>query len=106
MGIGNYKPIKLYKYELGLPSQSGNYSENSNVSYLLWAEVTDESGSRSINDGMVSLNDTKSFKIYYRGYNPYAKYRIEYYGNFYEITAARRVDEKRFNWVLTASTFL
>jgi hypothetical protein len=55
---------------------------------------------------MVSLNDTKSFRIYYRGYNPYARYRIEYYGNFYEITAARRVDEKRFNWVLTASTIL
>lgn len=106
MGIGNYKQIKLYKYELGLPSQSGNYSENSNTSYLLWAEVTDESGSRSTIDGKVSLNDTKTFRIYYRGYNPYATYRIEYYGNFYEITAARRVDEKRFNWVLTASTIL
>ena len=106
MGIGNYKPIKLYKFEIGLPSQVGNYSENSNTSYLLWAEVTDESGSRSSRDGMVTLSDTKTFKIYYRGYNPYARYKIEYYGNFYEITAARRVDEKRFNWVLTASTTL
>lgn len=106
MGIGKYKPIKLFRYDLGLPSQNGNYSENSTVQYLLWAEVTDESGNRVFNNGLAQLSDTKTFKIYYRGYNPYARYVIQYYGNYYEISAARRVNEQRFNWVLTASTAL
>jgi hypothetical protein len=106
MGIGNYKQIRLYRYQPGLPSLDGNYSESVGNTYNLWAEVTDDSGSRTLSDGMVTLNNNKTFKIFYRGYNPYGNYRIEYYGDNYEVVGARRVEEKRFNWVLTARSIL
>lgn len=106
MGIGNYKQIKLYSYTNGNATVDGNFNTAIVNTYPLWAEIVDEGGGRSLSDGRVNLNDTKTFKIFYRGYNPYGRYRIEYYGENYEIVNARRLDEKRFNWLITGRAIL
>jgi hypothetical protein len=80
--IGDMKPIKLIKYSQSVDA-NGDASESVATTYKMWAYV-------------------KTFKVYFRDYNINSNYKIEYFGQTYAISNAKRVDERRFNWELTA----
>lgn len=99
--IGNTKPIKLIKYAVTIDS-NGDAAETIQTTYKMWAEVFDNGGGRNQTNGKTELSDSKTFKIYFRDYNINSNYKIEYFGQTYAISNAKRVDEKRFNWEISA----
>ena len=101
--IDNLKPIKLLKYTNTIDAD-GDATDTVATTYKMWAEVEDGGGSRTQADGRTDMSDTKTFKLPFRGYNITPDYKIEYFGQTYSISAVRRIDEKRFNWEITAFT--
>jgi SPP1 family predicted phage head-tail adaptor len=99
--IGNTKPIKLLKYATTIDA-NGDATETIQTTYKMWAEVTDNGGGRSQGNGRTELSDNKIFKINFRDYNITSEYKIQYFGQTYAISNARRIDEKRFTWEITA----
>ena len=99
--IGNLKPIKLLKYTSTIDAD-GDATETVVTTYKMWAEITDDGGGRNQSNGKTELSDSKTFKIYFRGYNITPDMRIEYFGQTYSISNAKRIDEKRFNWEISA----
>jgi head-tail adaptor len=99
--IGNTKPIKLLKYATTIDA-NGDATETIQTTYKMWAEVTDDGGGRSQADGKTNLGDSKVFRINFRDYNITPEYKIQYFGQTYAISNAKRVDEKRFNWEISA----
>lgn len=101
-GIGSYKPIKLFHYEV-TKNASGDNEEAITERKMVWAEVVDFGGSRSEERGKTNLSDTKSFKIRFRvDWVLNGDWRLKYYGKVYAVTKIERIDEKRFNWLITA----
>ena len=100
MAIGNLKPIKLYEYTETIDANGDAIEEVTNT-YKMWAEVTDNGGSRGQEIGRTAMSDTKTFKVNFRGYLITANYKIEYFGQTYAITNVQRVQEKRFNYILS-----
>jgi len=101
-GVGEYKQILLYKYTTNIDA-AGNVSQSS-MAYKVWAEITNVGGGRSQVDGRTTLSNGKEFKIYFRQQlQPNADYKIQYYGEMYAITGLQRINEKRFNWLITAN---
>jgi len=99
--IGNTKPIKLIKYTQTIDA-NGDASESVQTTYKMWAEINDGGGARNQTDGRTALSDTKTFRINFRDYNITSDYKIQYFGQMYAISNARRINEKRFNWEITA----
>lgn len=99
--IANFKPIKLLKYTNSIDA-NGDASETVATTYKMWAEVTDNGGGRSQADGQTNSSDSKTFKIWFRDYPITSNFKIEYFGQTYAISNVKRLDEKRFNWELTA----
>ncbi len=100
MAIGNLKPIKLIQYTQTIDG-AGDATEATEVVYKMWAEVTDNGGSRSQSLGRTEMSDSKTFKVNFRNYLITGNYKIEYFGQVYAITNVQRIDEKRFNYLLT-----
>jgi hypothetical protein len=101
-GVGNYKPIQLVRYtitfnESGDPTQQAQY-------WNAWAEVSDNGGGRSQVDGRTTLSSSKTFKIWFRTNTILiGEWKILYFGDTYAITNIQRIDEKRFNLLVSAS---
>lgn len=102
-GIGQYKPVRVKQYT-ATKNASGDFEESLAASYKAWAEVTDLSGGRSDERGKTVLSDTKQFKIHFRAdWVLNGDWRIKYFGKEYTITKIERINEQRFNWLITAS---
>ena len=101
-GVGNMKPIKLLKYTT---SVDGNGDQSQTVqTYTFWAEVTDNGGSRTQTDGRTNLSDGKTFKIWFRTSEFLnGDWKIRYFGQTYAVLNVQRIDEKRFNCLITAN---
>ena len=97
--IGKLKPVKLLRYSNTIDA-NGDATETMQ-STKMWAEVTDGGGGRSQADGKTELSDSKTFKIYFRGYNITPDMKIQYFGQTYAISNARRINEMRFNWEIS-----
>lgn len=100
-GIGTYKPIKLIKYTTSLDANGDNV-ETLALIYKMWAEVKSLGGSRSLLKEQTALSDSKTFKIMFKDYPINADFKIQYFGQIYAISSIERIDEKRFNWLITA----
>jgi head-tail adaptor len=100
MAIGNLKPIKLIEYTEVIDA-FGDAVESITNTYKMWADVTDQGGTRGQELGRTAMSDSKEFRINFRGYLVTANYKIEYFGQTYAITNVQRVQEKRFNYILT-----
>jgi len=100
MAIGNLKPIKLVAYSTNI-DPNGDAVESVQTTYKMWAEVTDNGGGRSQSNGRTELSDTKTFKINFRGYLITGNYKVIYFGQTYALTSIERIQEKRFNYLLT-----
>lgn len=100
-GIGTYKPIKLIKYITSL-NANGDAVETLAKIYKMWSEVKSLGGSRSLQKEQTALSDSKTFKIMFKDYPINADFKIQYFGQIYAISSIERIDEKRFNWLITA----
>ena len=100
MAIGNLKPIKLIEYTEVIDA-FGDATESVTNIYKMWAEVSDQGGTRGQEIGRTAMSDSKTFKVNFRGYLITANYKIEYFGQTYAITNVQRVQEKRFNYILS-----
>ena len=101
-GVGNYKPIKLLKYTTSVDS-NGDQSQTIQT-YTFWAEVSSNGGNRSQVDGRTSLSNGKTFKIWFRE-NEFLNgdWKISYFGQTYAVLNVERIDEKRFNCLISAN---
>jgi SPP1 family predicted phage head-tail adaptor len=101
-GVGDYKPIKLLKYTTSVDA-NGDAGQTVQT-YTFWAEVSDNGGGRSQSDGRTSLSSGKTFKIWFR-VNEFlnADWKIKYFGQTYSVTNVQRIDEKRFNCLISAN---
>ncbi len=101
-GVGNYKPIKLLKYTTTI-NGSGDATQSVQT-YTGWAEVTDTGGGRSQTDGKTEMGMSKTFKIWFRA-NAFLNgdWKISYFGETYAVTNVQRIDEKRFNCLISAN---
>lgn len=99
--IGKLKPIKLLRYSNTIDA-NGDATETVQ-STKMWAEVTDGGGGRSQADGKTELSDSKTFKIFFRGYNITPDMKLQYFGQTYAISNAKRINEMRFNWEISAT---
>lgn len=98
-GIGGMKKIKLNEYTV---SGKDNLESLAN-SYPIWAEVVETGGSRSF-DGGVNLTKSKTFRIYFKpDWVVNGDWTITYYGRVYTISNIERINEKRFNWIVSAN---
>lgn len=98
--IGNLKPIKLIQYTQTIDA-NGDAIEELETVYKMWADITDEGGSKSLESGRTAMSDTKTFKINFRGYLVTGDYKVQYFGQTYALTNIKRIQEKRFNYELT-----
>ena len=103
-GIGNYKLVKLYQYT-NSKSVSGDNVEALALRHRTYAEVTANGGSRGENRGQVTLGESKQFKIRWRAdWILNGDWKIKYFGKLYTISSIERINEKRFNWLINASS--
>jgi len=101
-GIGEYKMVKLYQYAITKDS-SGDNVETLSLRYRTFADVVDTGGGRSVERSQVGLSDIKQFKIRWRdNWLLDSKWFIKYFGKQYAISKIERINEKRFNWLITA----
>ena len=99
--IGNLKPIKLIKYNQSFDVY-GDALEAVQTTYKMWAEIEDSGGSKNQELGRTDMTDSKTFKINFRGYLVTGDYKIQYFGQTYAVTNVQRIQEKRFNYLITA----
>ena len=101
-GLGDYKMVKLYEYSLTVDA-NGNTIEAVALRHKTYAEVSAVSGSRGVEQSQVSLGETKQFKIRWKSnWSINSQWTIKYFGKEYTIQSIERIDEKRFNWLITA----
>lgn len=102
-GIGIYKPIKIYQISSSQDS-NGDMVENTTLLFTAWAEVENIGGSSSLQNGKTNLQDTKRFKVRFRpDMILTSNWVIQYYGKIYSISNIERINEKRFNYLITAT---
>lgn len=103
-GIGNYKLVKLYKYT-NSKSVYGDNVESLSLRYRTYAEVTSLSSSRVEDRGRTDVGNSKQFKIRWRAdWILNGDWKIKYFGKIYTISSIERISEKRFNWLINASS--
>jgi head-tail adaptor len=103
-GIGLLKLVKLYQYT-NSKSVSGDNVETLALRYRTFAEVTGLGSSRGENRDKTDIGDSKQFKIRWRAdWVLNGDWKIKYFGKIYTITGIERINEKRFNWLINASS--
>lgn len=101
-GIGEYKLIKLYQYTSSQDA-SGDNKETLALKYRTYADVEDTGGGRSSERERTTLSNVKRFRIRFRtDWVINGDWKIKYFGQLYTIGKIERINEKRFNWLITA----
>lgn len=96
------KKIKLNEYTV-TKDGNGDNTESLANSYPIWAEVKEVSGNRSFDNG-VNLTKSKTFRIYFKpDWVLTGNWTITYFGRDYTIENIERINEKRFNWIVSAN---
>lgn len=102
VGVGGLKRIKLIEYTTSKDGNGDNIETLAN-SYPIYAEVTDKGGGRSFDNG-VNLSKSKTFRIWFKpSWVLTGNWIIRYFGTDYTITNIERINEKRFNWIVSAN---
>ena len=84
---------------------AGDAKERIDISYPLFAEILNSSGSRSDTNGQMKLNKTKTFKIRFRpDWKINGMWKLIHKGMRYSINQIKPLDEKRFNWIINCES--
>ena len=104
MGIGQRKPIQLIQVSVLIESTGKNVEYNHAV-FNTWADISNPSGFRDYSNGQTQLGQTKNFLIRFH-FNRFLNcdWKINYDGKNWTISNFQRIDEKKFYWLLTATS--
>lgn len=105
MGIGQRKQVQLVQIS-STQQAAGNWgTEVEGLRYGCWAEISNQRGSADYNSGQTQLANTKVFKIRFRFDKfPDANWEIKYENKDWTISNRQALQEKRFYWIITASS--
>lgn len=104
MGIGERKQVNLVQL-LSSKAANGNWVTTEGIRFSSWAEITNPSGFRDYQNGQTQLGTTKRFKIRFRfDQFPNCDWKINYDGRDWTISEKQKLDEKRFYWLITATS--
>ena len=96
--------IRLEKWAM-VKDGNGNAVESVNTAYNMWAEQVRTGGNRSDSNGQTKLNNSVQFKIRFRpDWKVSGMWKLIYNGSRYSITQIKRLDEKRFNWIINCES--
>lgn len=103
MGVGLRKPVQLVHYVVEKDA-NGRNKETEGLTYNAWAEISDPTGFRDYDNGQTQLGSTKRFLIRFRFENaPDGEWKMKYDGKLWMISERRKVEEKRFYWLIVAT---
>lgn len=102
-GIGQYKQIKLVETVV-TPDMMGDNKESVVTRASVWAEVNQSSGSRSFEHSQTMIANSATFKIRWNSnLQVNQNWNILYNGKKYGISSVERINEKRFNVLITGN---
>lgn len=94
------KQIRVEKW-IAPKDHKGDAKERIDYAINFWAEPVNTGGGRRETAGQDKLTDSVSFKIRFRpDWNIKGSWKIKYLKKRYNITSIKRIDEKRFNWIV------
>lgn len=104
MGIGKRLPARIIPYTTGR-NASGSAIETAGTGINVWAEITSPSGFRAYQNGQTQLGNTRQFMIRFRfDLYPNADWRLMYDGKLWTVTEIQKMDEKKFYYLITATS--
>jgi SPP1 family predicted phage head-tail adaptor len=102
--VGLMKPIRLIQ-NTSAQNSDGRWVETAANSYNIFGELVKTGSGRSVNNGQTQFTNTIRFKIRFRDdFDVSGDWRLVWAGKQYTISGIDRVDEKRFNWEITATS--
>lgn len=102
--IGTRKQVQLVQILVGQDSDGQNIEQEGDK-FGRWAEITNPSGFRQYLNGQTQMGHTKDFKIRHNlNKYPGADWKIRYEGKDWTITSIQPLNEKRFYWLMTATS--
>lgn len=94
--------VRLVAY-VNSQSSDGRNVETVSDTFGAWAEVTDLSGGRQATE-QTKFTEQKRFLVRFRfDKYPNVNWKVDYMGREWTINSMKRVDEKRFYWVIVAN---
>lgn len=107
-GVANMKQITLEKWIAG---QSDAANRGSNVNdrqaiYNIYADVRRRGGYRTTERNQTQLSSTYEFRVWWRPEleELTALWKIKYDGKAFTVHTIERIDEKKFNYLITAES--
>lgn len=100
-------PKKMIRIENWIAPKDvkGDAKERIEYARNFWAEVEDQGGNRSNDQGRSRLNKSMQFRIRFRpDWKLTGTWKIIYLGKRYTITNIERINEKRFNWLVNGES--
>jgi SPP1 family predicted phage head-tail adaptor len=102
--IGKMKQVVLEKYQSG-KTGTGSTAAVLDAAYPIWASVSNRGGGRSYPAHQTQLQDTIQFRIYWKlVFDVNAVWKIVYDGRRHNITSIEKVNENKFNYLITAES--
>lgn len=100
--IGKMKPIQLIQYTTA-QNGNGRATETAASTYNVWAELSNKSSARVSDNGQTQLTNTLLFKIFLRSaFDVSGNWRLVWAGREYTVKGIDRIEERKFNWQITA----
>ena len=100
--IGNMKPIRLVKYTTA-QNETGRPVESIAATYNVWAELQKNGSGWIFQNGQAQLSNTMRFKFSIRGeFDLTGNWRLIWAGKEYTVQGIDRIDERKFNYQVTA----
>lgn len=104
MGIGNRKQVRIIPYT-SAKNASGSFVETAGTGVNVWATVDSPSGFRAYQNGQTQLGNTRTFMVRFKfDMFPDANWRLMYEGKLWTVTEIRKINEKKFYYLITATT--
>lgn len=104
MSIGTRKQVQLVQILVGQDSEGQNIEQEGDK-FGVWAEIKEVSGFRAYQMGQTQLGRVKDFKIRFKlDKYPGVDWKIRYEGKDWTITKINPEKEKRFYWIMTATS--
>ena len=96
-------PIRLQKWVTS-KSLLGDNAEAITKNISMFAEITNDGGSRSFEFGDTKMVKSKRFRVRFNtNFDPTGNWRIIYNGHSYTVTSIEQDKEKRFWWTFNAT---
>lgn len=101
--IGKMKPIRLVKYTTA-QGATGRATETVSASYNVFAELQKTTSGRLVKEAQTQLSNTIRFRLFIRPtFDVTGNWRLIWAGRQYTVQSVDRIDERKFNYEITAT---